>query len=315
MTFENTGEQKYVDKNEGEIRETHEGRELYQDAFEKSAEAVGRGILAELRRRYEGYEYHNEHHSHALGDQAAKFLEMLDIPDAEKKHLQNMARFAGYAHDYDQDFVDPWPSRGEGKVGYQRVRHSGVIEATSSDVVEQELQESLEAAGYVFLAEDRARIREAIMVTVPGWSVELSTVTQPNLSLESHPLTFAIAAADIAMAGYDAERFVEEGDNIFSEDNMLPVPESLSDEEAEQLLAEVIGWSQSQIQFTKGQKELWSRDFIPEFLKNQLREFDKAIILCQEKLASRIALVVGQQSPQQKLRVALDDMQFTRYIT
>lgn len=300
--------------------------ESEDEVFEQGLEKINHELLRELEELYPEaeYQYHNCPHSRGVGDKAVQFLEALPEYKNNRRALA-LARTVGYAHDRDQEHI--WVDAENG-LWRKRVRNGelegGAIKRIPGKIEEASLKILIakeEQAGLTLTEGEKEVQREALMVTVPGFEEvrdpesgeSFFTVTQPNLTPNSQPETFAIAAADIAGPGYNPEHFLKDGDNVFNEGNEFPLPEILSDTDAEIILAESLKWSKSQISFVQGQKVLWNRDFIPEFIKSQLTEFDTSIRLAQERYEARVALIATGATPQEKLRLLLDDMNFTRY--
>ncbi|MEI9966559.1 MAG: HD domain-containing protein [Candidatus Moraniibacteriota bacterium] len=277
-----------------------------ENTLESACQRVNARLRAELHEKYgEDWDYHNPEHSEGVAEWALRFLEKSQIATDEDRLL---AETAGLGHDAFQDFK--WKPNIRG-IGWKRIRETVVIEEKSAvhglDLLEEE-GANLESNG-------RKKFQDAVLATIPEWDLNLKTIIQPRLGRYSPDIAWAVAAADIGSAGYDTEKFLRDGDQVFCEDNMLPALKTLSDAQAEKLYAEVLGWSAMQVDFAKGQKAYWQRDLVPYFVYDQMTEFKASIQAAEERLAHRKALKDVSKSAKENLQILLDDMGFTRYGT
>ncbi len=273
--------------------------------FERNIERVNLRLIDELRKNYSELEYHNPEHSMGVGDKAVGFL-----PEGIDDRLRILTRTIGYAHDIIQTYA--WRKetpQGAPIIGQRRYRDGGTIEQQSALYVIKLLTEE----GIELTAEELSILNEAIMATVPGYSVELGTVTQPNLKEGSHDVAWAIGAADLGSAGDNPEQFLKDGDNVFREDRMLPNLDTLDNATLTALYQEAIGWTASQVAYAEGQKQYWNRKEVPEHIKSKLTKFDESIALCNTRLENRQALFDDSKSIKENLQILLDDMKFTRF--
>lgn len=277
--------------------------------FERSLEKINNRLLDELRENFSQLEYHNVEHSIGVGEKAVSFLESAPEESITERD-KILARTIGYGHDIIQTYEDPWPEAFSG-IGKRRARKTGLIEQESADYIAKLLREQ----GVELTPDEESILQEAIRATVPGFSPELKTVIQPHINANSHPVVWSVAAADLASAGTDPEHFLKDGDNVFREDRMLPLLETLDDETLQKLYDEVIGWTASQVTYTEGQKQYWNREEVPDFIKDRLTEFDKTIELCRARLKRRQDLYDDSLSILENTQALLDDMQFKRYLT
>jgi len=275
--------------------------------FEQTDERVNLRLIDELRENFSELEYHNPEHSLGVGDKAVGFL-----PEGISDRLRILTRTIGYAHDIIQTYN--WRKetpQGIPIIGQKRFRDGGIIEQQSAQYVSKLLLEE----GIELTEEERGILDEAIMGTVPGYSVELRTVTQPNLKEGSHDVAWAIGAADLGSAGDNPEQFLKDGDNVFREDRMLPNLNTLDEVTLTALYQEAIGWTASQVAYAEGQKQYWHREEVPEHIKSKLTKFDESVALCQKRLERRQALFDDSKSTKENLKTLLDDMKFTRFET
>ncbi len=273
--------------------------------FERNVERVNLRLIDELRENYSELEYHNPEHSIGVGDKAVEYLS-----EGTSDRIRILTRTIGYAHDIIQTYT--WRNetpQGAPIIGQKRFRDGGVIEQQSAEYVVKLLAEE----GIELTAEELSILNEAIMATVPGYSVELGTVTQPNLKQGSHEVSWAIGAADLGSAGSNPEQFLKDGDNVFREDRMLPNLDTLDDTTLTTLYQEAIGWTASQVGYAEGQKQYWNLEGVPEQIKSKLTHFDESIELCQKRLERRQALFDDSKSIKENLQSLLDDMKFTRF--
>ncbi len=65
-----------------------------------------------------------------------------------------------------------------------------------------------------------ALVTEAIRATVPAWDADRSTVRQPNLRPDSHPIVRCVALADLGLSGMEGAVSVGECDQLFREEQL-----------------------------------------------------------------------------------------------
>ena len=137
----------------------------------------------------------------------------------------------------------------------------------------------------IFTPEREVQSLETYRVTVPGFSPELKTVIQPNLNPDTSPIARLTGLADIGSSGMNTDRFIEDGDELFREEQldiflMLTTPNSLmftDSRVSDHVRGRMINWSNSQPNFARGRGELFDSDTegLPEKAKSILRtQFD-----------------------------------------
>ncbi|MEK7494272.1 MAG: hypothetical protein AAB615_00180, partial [Patescibacteria group bacterium] len=256
-----------------------ESPEAKLEKVRQACEKVNERLLAELQENFSEMEYHNPDHSVGVGDVAVDFLE--ELPEEQVSAKEKMiAKTIGRGHDIDQTYTMQPALNG---IGMRRARETGAIEMRSG----KHIQELLKEEGLELDEKDIRLIDEGVEGTIPSFEVTLMTVIQPSLTKESHPVTWAVAAADLGTAGRDPEHFLKDGDNVFNEDRFLPQLDTLDEETLKALYQEVIRWTNSQVAYAGGQKIYWNREEVPEFVKNKLTRFDESIKLCEDRAERR----------------------------
>jgi hypothetical protein len=151
----------------------------------------------------------------------------------------------------------------------------------------------------IFSDKDKEITREAIKATIPDFSSEEKTVFQPYLNGQSSPVARAVALADIGGAGMDGpEKFLAEGNALFREENLdindaIENQKNLLPEEKEFYRQRIIAWSNIQISFAQGRKNLLETELqgFPQRAKEQVRalfdKFDDSIKAAKDKADER----------------------------
>ncbi len=151
----------------------------------------------------------------------------------------------------------------------------------------------------IFSVEDKQRLIEAINATVPGFSVEKSTVIQPNMKENSDIIAKALALADIGTVGMEGpEAFLSEGDALFREENLditlsIRDNQKLNEDQKEYFRKRILGWTKFQPNFARGRKDLLEMELkgLSEKEQTKLKElfnkFDTSIRAAQERAIKR----------------------------
>lgn len=231
--------------------------------------------------------FHGVAHTTGVAKRSTMIAKAMGLSDADI----DLAAIAALFHDTVQDWEEV--TTPDGRI--LRRRFAGKNEEASA----AEATAWMQANGYG--DEDCQIVTEAILATVPGWSPQLGTVIQPNLSATSHPVVRAVALADIGVAGMDGERFVLEGDPLFREEN-LDIARALRDattrpaigaDTQEAFKARMLAWSRSQSGFARGRKaaleaELGSMDDArKDAVRSLFSQFDVAIAASERLVAER----------------------------
>ncbi|MDP3947726.1 MAG: hypothetical protein Q8Q41_03495 [bacterium] len=154
----------------------------------------------------------------------------------------------------------------------------------------------------LFTEEDKMIVREAIDVTIPGFSPEKGTVIQPNLKETSSLITRAIALADLGTAGMDGARaYAEEGDALFREENLdileaAKDPGRLPEAQKQYYAKRMIGWSKFQATFARGREAL---------LENELTGLDEASKNAAKKLFNKFSDTILRAEEKGKQRESM----------
>ncbi|MDB5244862.1 MAG: hypothetical protein JWN18_732 [Parcubacteria group bacterium] len=149
-----------------------------------------------------------------------------------------------------------------------RQRAIGANERQSGAAALKFIRQHRAAEGAILMDENHLILIEAILTTVPKWNSEYKTVVQPALNRGSHPVTRAVALADLGAAGMDPVQFDAEGPALFIEDN-IDVALMLSDArrlvdipEATQstIQCRLVQWMATRPQFVQGRRLLLQRE-------------------------------------------------------
>lgn len=201
--------------------------------------------------------YHDTIHTGGVIDRATKIADTMNLSNDEVMLAQIAAAF----HDVVQFYQEvPKP---DGSIIRQRLaganeRHSAISALTFLK----------DEGGDIMTPSDEAIIIEAILVTVPGWSVEHSTVFQPALNPGSHSVTRAVALADVGASGMDPVLFAKEGLNLFAEEQIdiamvLSTAKKAGDIDGETQAwyrARLLAWLKVQAGFARGRQALLPRE-------------------------------------------------------
>ncbi len=286
-------------------------KEIDKPSKEKSAFKIFsiRGVDTALARIKEAYEkaadeknclpFHNQSHTNAVIRRAEFILRaMKDGGTPVSMHDFDLLRLSAAFHDVIQNWQEERISEGD----FTKIRRKRFIGDNEKDSIKtaHEFMENAnqENKSGVFSEQDKAVLQEAIEATVPGFNPKLG-VTQPNLKKESHPITRALALADLGTAGMNGpEKFLKEGDLLFKEENLdileaLKNPSALSDKQKGYFKKRILAWVKFQETFARGRKELLEKEVegLPETAKEKIRQlfnkFDESIKAAEENSQKR----------------------------
>lgn len=155
----------------------------------------------------------------------------------------------------------------------QMQRLIGFNEKTSAKEQIEAMRAKNEQYGIeLFFREDELSTDEQIMVTVPGYSPELKTVVQPNLTELTSIGARAVGLADLGSAGMDWQEYIRDGDKLLREEKLY-IPRTLVDldhpistEEKELMRSIILDWADSQVPFAIGRQKALSLELagLPE---------------------------------------------------
>lgn len=245
-----------------------------------------------IRKNFEGHDnpvenldYHNSRHTITVVIRTIEILRAMQRGGTaiESKHFLE-AIIAAAFHDTVQDYkVIEIEENGFKKK--MRVRATGENERKSSELAEEFMKRVNSQTGTVIFDEDSIRrVKEAIVATEPGFDHEKKIVYQPNLKNNSHPVTRALALADLGTAGMgDYEEFKRDGDALFREENIdilealkaQPDPlRRISYEKKKRYRERMIAWSESQVSFAEGRMARFEIEIegLPDDVKQELRQ-------------------------------------------
>ncbi len=196
--------------------------------------------------------YHNTSHTLGVRERALLIGRAIGLPEREIRLVEIAACF--------HDSVQAWTLAHKDNGVIMRQRAAGQNEAASA----HEACEAMSALDVMFTAEEKGVVASAIIATIPGWSPEHKTVTQPFLTSCSHAVVRAVALADLGEAGMDPDSFVRTGPLVFAEDQLdlmqtLLAAKRTSDippRQQEWFRERLIGWLNIQVGFAAGRKAL-----------------------------------------------------------
>lgn len=274
----------------GYIKQAHEVINKLDDLDinrkQYASKAVNEAIEI-IRKNFEGHDnpvenldYHNSRHTITVVIRTIEILRAMQRGGTviESKHFLE-AIIAAAFHDTVQDYkVIEIEENGFKKK--MRVRATGENERKSSELAAEFMKRVNSQTGTVIFDEDSIRrVKEAIVATVPGFDHEKKIVYQPNLKNNSHPVTRALALADLGTAGMgNYEEFKQDGDALFREENIDITKklqnQGISDKEKERYRQRMITWSESQVSFAEGRMTRFEIEIegLPDNVKQELRQ-------------------------------------------
>lgn len=179
-------------------------------------------------------------------------------------------------------------SQGKDRMLIKRQRATGLNEEESAESAQQFLDKEILPKGLMTKEQAEGAIK-GILLTKPGFNVELGTVIQPGFA-DNPFIAQAIALSDLAASGMNgAEAAVYEAVGLFWEDFMSirRYKEGVSENDRREIRLgqldiesfykdQILGWLDAQVKFTKGrQKLVWGEIDslnISEKGKNAVRE-------------------------------------------
>ncbi len=196
--------------------------------------------------------YHNTSHTLGVRERALLIAHAMGLSEREMRLIEVAACF----HDSVQVWVPA--NKDDGVIMRQRV--VGQNEAASA----HEACEAMSSLDVTFTPEEKGVVASAIIATIPGWSQEHKTVTQPFLTPCSRAVVRAVALADLGEAGMDPDSFVRTGPLVFAEDQLdlmqaLSAAQRTSDippRQQEWFRKRLIGWLNIQVGFAAGRKAM-----------------------------------------------------------
>lgn len=232
--------------------------------FEKLATVdLEKTAVDDVSRKFDGVlDYHSRVHSAVVVPQRVTGIlrlwqEYSPALISDKDIL--IGRVAASTH----DIVQIWDEAVsfDGEVGMVRMKRRIGDNEDASWKIAQALMDQMNWRynRLIFTNNDKDLVQEAIKATIPGFDIDLMTVVQPFLNKCSDPVTRALALADIGSAGLDPVRFLEDGNELFREENLdikvkLSSSYILTEREKENIRERMIGWSNSQPKFAKGRE-------------------------------------------------------------
>ena|SRR3989344_2995734 len=270
-----------------------------KEITQEACRLLGKNGLETVSTRYEdtdpfnSYQYHKLSHSRLVGQRFKKLASDLreEIPSLISPEDIVFGTANAKGHDRFIDW-EPVSKIVEDIDGYEVMtmkRYSGPNEEKSAEEEILDMRMINEKLGReVFGDYHEAICLESYRVTIPGFSPEHKTVFQPNLKPETSIVARLTGLADIGSAGMNTERFLEDGDELFREEQldillMLTSPNSLmftNSRVSDHVRGRMINWSNFQPNFARGRGELFDSDTegLPEkaikILKNHFDHFD-----------------------------------------
>lgn len=260
--------------------------------------------------------YHGVRHTEGVRLRTRKILEALAGEDgvnvSERDFL--VADLAAAAHDLVQEWnvldasgaretVEAWRENRQvpGEVTRNRFRRTNeqASGAMMASWIEAEEEERGERA---FTLEERGVLLRAIMATYPEFLRDRGTVWQPNLARDHHPVTFAVAMADLGEAGMseDPQDYLDAGDAEFIEARAIDMLEidttNLNNKQRAHYRARMLGWTALQPVFARGQRDMFAEKiaWLPEGamlrVSELFRYFDNTIDAATARIAARKAM-------------------------
>lgn len=200
--------------------------------------------------------FHVTDHTTGVIARATSIMQALGVSEVQVTIGQTSAAM----HDVIQLYRAP--SEPDGKMIRQRL--VGTNERESASYALQYVRQHRSAVGAFLQDYNHAILLEAIFVTVPKWDSEHQTMIQPALNQGSHPVTRAVALADLGSAGMDPQTFANEGPVLFAEDNIdiaLTLAKTRSATELDEptqawYRRRLVSWLETQVAFVLGRRRM-----------------------------------------------------------
>lgn len=234
--------------------------------------------------------YHSTRHTLEVIDKTRLLLGIFYPHYNSAQHCRILlACFAAAYHGIDQTW-QPMQSSTHDRL-QKRFRQAVYIESKSFAIANAYIQQANpQYLNLVFSPDDTELIRNAILVTIPKFDTNLSTIIQPLLNRNSAPEAQALALADLGVAGIDGPiKFLRDTDSLFLEDNLtyldfltrkIPGDRNLF----EIFREEILNWTNRQLQFAIGRKEAfltYELNLLPQFTRGDVAKlfanFDSTI--------------------------------------
>lgn len=227
---------------------------------------------------------HNTDHTRGVVDRALLIGVALGLSEVELLLVKIAAAFHDTKQVWDKDL------RGEGVTLRKRCAGPNEVMSAHEAVAYMKCQERIQ-----FTPEDYGVVAKAIITTIPGWNMKYGTVTQSFLTPHSDPIARAVALADLGSAGMHTATFLEDGPNLFFEDNLDIVCnlDTLTPIQQQQALERYIRWLEMQSSFVLGRKQ-----YFFEYELRGLTERQRTAVaaLFSEFDASHTAAVMAAQA-------------------
>lgn len=270
-----------------------EGKVLVRDRYEENTDPL------------HNYQYHKNGHSSRVEIEARAIATI--IHDYDPRLLTaRQVRFTGPVARRHDEYIEFWVENGRMK------RHIGLNEETSAISLETSMQGRNEVYGEVFKPQDFRDGFTGIWVTVPKFIVFNGhpTVIQPNLTRESSAFDFCIAAGDLSSAAIDPKRLMNDGDELYREENIqvwldLSGIEPLSSTRKGEIRDGILNGTNFQIGFALGRKDHLEEDMLclPEGVKAKIRTY-----YCRFDESAEYARDVYQKRKDMNFVEILDDV-------
>lgn len=265
---------------------------------ESAPHILRRGVnfaLAEIEAKYQDpsnpkdyLSYHNTGHTLAVIERVKKIFSALKSFGNYDEILSADERIAIYAAGF-----------------HDIVQNSNIIDGKrKADSPQNELRSVDKALNIslrlgIFSPPEEAKIKEAILTTVPSFDPETRTVFQAALSNNSSLPALVLAISDVNSAGIDGPSvFIEEGNRLFLENNydlfQLAIGGyEFTNKELNIFKDRLLSWSRVQVDFAKGRKLLFQKELLlfPEWSQPAIarifNKFDVSISSATQNLYRR----------------------------
>lgn len=196
--------------------------------------------------------FHKWSHTSDMLGRAVLFGNDIDLNEREMLVLVTSVLF----HDVRQE--GKFTERPDGSVTFER--YVGANERASSEAAFA----AAAKVGLKLTSSEKGIIKVAHIATIPGWNREFSTVEQPYLQADTHPIARITALSDLCIPGMNPAAFLTEGLKLFLETEvdiarMLETTESsgqVSLEKRDWYRERFLRFLSSQIAYAEGRKLL-----------------------------------------------------------
>ena len=297
--------------------------ELLQEVSER-LKTRGLNLLRErfetTPREQDRLPFHNVAHTEGVMRRMKALLDAIEA--AIPRTFTNKDRLMAVALPVGHDLVQAWKSKSqeerfEGKNFKKVVRERATVQNekdSARELIEFMIVENQRLGRVLFTEDDGKLANQAFYATVASFDSKRKTVYQPALSEDSPILVRALALADVGAAGMEPDQYIQDGDNLFREENLdileaLKNPSRLAKSQRDYLRHRMLRWTESQIDFALGRKSLLDNEL--EGLNEVQKEAVRGLFNAFDESIKRAREVYERRKRIRKLEDIAKDMGYT----